>query len=70
MACNKIILSKKQKSIIKKLNDPTYTISYIEEFINRKDTVFNNAPVALIIMGCHGFLDAVKRIEKLEAQSA
>lgn len=58
----KIILSKEEKVLIIKLNDPLYTVEYLEEWINRKDNVLVNAPAALNAMGAKGFYQAVKRM--------
>ncbi len=64
----KIILTKKQKDIIKRLNASPYSVEYLKEWLNRSDTVFENAPAALMCMGAIGFFDAVKAIEKLEGK--
>lgn len=47
----KIVLSDKEKEIIGMLDDSLYTVEYIEEWINRNDNVFVNAPSALSAMG-------------------
>ena len=63
----KIVLSDKEKEIIGMLDDSLYTVEYIEEWINRNDNVFVNAPSALSAMGAKGFYQAVKRMaEKKE----
>lgn len=41
----KIVLSDKEKEIIGMLDDSLYTVEYIEEWINRSDNVFVNAPL-------------------------
>ncbi len=64
----KIILTKNQKDIIKKLNASPYNINYLKEWLNRSDTVFENAPAALMCMGARGFFEAVKAIEKTEGK--
>jgi hypothetical protein len=46
--------------------DTLYSVAYIEDFKDRKDNVFTNAPVALSAMGVHGFLDCIKCIAKKE----
>ena len=58
----KIVLSDKEKEIIGMLDDSLYTVEYIEEWINRNDNVFVNAPSALSAMGEKGFYQAVKRM--------
>lgn len=50
----KIVLSDKEKEIIGMLDDSLYTVEYIEEWINRNDNVFVNAPSALSAMGAKG----------------
>lgn len=60
----KIVLSDKEKEIIGMLDDSLYTVEYIEEWVNRNDNVFVNAPSALSAMGAKGFYQAVKRMAK------
>ena len=62
-----ITISEKQKEIIKRLNHSLHTAEFLQEWLNRRDNVFVNAPAALQAMGASGFYDAVKQIEKLEA---
>lgn len=62
-----IEISDKQKEIIRKLDHKLYTVEFLEEWLNRSDSVFVNAPAALQAMGADGFFAAVKMIEKLEA---
>lgn len=52
-------LTEKQKEIIQWLNDPHYTVDHLQEWINRNDNVFINAPSALIAAKAKGFFDAV-----------
>lgn len=59
-----IKLSESDKSIIEKLNHPFYTVEYLEEWLNRNDNVFINAPAALQIMGARGFYEAVRYMQK------
>jgi hypothetical protein len=59
-------LTEKQKEIIKRLNHSLYTVEFLNEWLNRQDSVFINAPAALQCMGAKGFLSAVKAMEKLE----
>lgn len=61
-----IEISDKQKQIIRKLDHKLYTVEFLEEWLNRSDSVFVNAPAALQAMGADGFFAAVKMIEKLE----
>jgi hypothetical protein len=58
-------LTEQQKEIINQLNVEPYTAEYVEEWINRKDSVFENAPAALTAMGAHGFYAAVKVFEEI-----
>lgn len=62
----KITLTDNQKRIIKELDDPIYTIDYIEEWINREDPLSINAPSALIAMGVNVFYRVVQAIERKE----
>ena len=59
-------LTDQQKEIINQLNVEPYTPEYVEEWINRKDSVFENAPAALTAMGAHGFYTAVTAFEKVK----
>lgn len=61
----KIVLTRKERMCIEELGDSIYTPKFIEEFVNRDENVFNNAPVALQIMGCDGYLKAVRNMLKL-----
>lgn len=61
-----IEISDKQKEIIRKLDHKLYTVEFLEQWLNRSDSVFVNAPAALQAMGADGFFAAVKMIEKLE----
>lgn len=60
-----IVITEKQKEIIRKLNHGVYTVEFLEDFINRTDSVFINAPCALNSMGAHGFYSAVVQMEKM-----
>lgn len=55
-------MTDKEKEIVRELNHPLYTVDYLEEWKDRKDNVFVNAPAALQAMGTNGFYEAVKRI--------
>jgi len=52
-----------QKEIIEGLNDPLYTVEFLEEWIDRNDNVFTNPVAALQAMGAKGFYSAVKAME-------
>ena len=45
-----IEISDKQKEIIRKLDHKLYTVEFLEEWLNRKENVFVNAPAALQAM--------------------
>lgn len=47
MSMEKITITEKQKEIIRRLNDPHYTVEILQEWVNRNDNVFVNAPSAL-----------------------
>ena len=56
----------KQEAIIRRLNDPLYTVEFLKEWVNRNDNVFINAPAALQAMGASGFFAAVRAIERVK----
>ena len=58
----------KEKEVVERLNHPLYTTSFLEEWLERKDNVFVNAPAALQAMGAKGFYEAVKQIAKDEEE--
>lgn len=60
----KIQLTLEEKKIVQELNDPLYTVEYLEEWINRNDNVAINAVAALSAMGAKGYYKAVQRIKK------
>lgn len=60
----KITITEKQEAIIRRLNDPLYTVEFLKEWVNRNDNVFINAPAALQAMGASGFFAAVHAIEQ------
>ena len=62
-----IKLTENQKKIFNKLGHELYTPKYIEEWINRKDTVVENAPCALQCCFVNGYFEAVLQVEKMEA---
>ena len=52
-------MTDKEKKIVRGLNHPLYNVKYLEEWKDREDNVFINAPAALQSMGAKGFYDAV-----------
>jgi hypothetical protein len=61
-------MTAKEREIVERLNHPVYTMDFLEEWIQRKDNVFINAPAALQAMGAKGFYEAVKQIAKNEEE--
>ena len=61
-------MTDKEKEIIKRLAHPVYTVEFLEEWINRNDNVFANAPAALQAMGAKGFFQAVQCMAKSETE--
>lgn len=59
-----INLTEKEKELINNLGHALYTSDYIEEWINRNDNVFINAPAALNAMAAKGYWQAVKQMTK------
>lgn len=59
-------MTAKEREIVERLNHPVYTMDFLEEWIQRKDNVFINAPAVLQAMGAKGFYEAVKQIAKNE----
>ena len=55
-------MTDREKDIIKDLNHSLYTVEYLEEWVNRNDNVFVNAPAALQAMSAKGYYEAVKRM--------
>ena len=43
----KITITEKQEAIIRRLNDPLYTVEFLKEWVNRNDNLSINAPAAL-----------------------
>lgn len=66
ISMGKITITEKQEAIIRRLNDPLYTVEFLKEWVNRNDNVFINAPAALQAMGASGFFAAVRAIERAE----
>lgn len=63
-----IKLTENEKEIVRELNDPTYTVEYLEEWINRNDNVQINAVAALSAMGAKGYYAAVKRMARRQEE--
>lgn len=61
-------MTAKEREIVERLNHPVYTAGFLEEWIERNDNVFINAPAALQAMGAKGFYEAVKQIAKNEEE--
>ena len=59
-------MTDREKEIIKDLNHSLYMVEYLEEWVNRNDNVFVNAPAALQAMGAKGYYEAVKRVAASE----
>lgn len=55
-------MTEKEKDIVRELNHPLYTVGFLEEWINRNDDVFINAPAALQAMGAKGHYEAIKKM--------
>lgn len=55
-------MTDKEKEIVKELNHPLYTVEFLEEWKDREENVFVNAPAALQAMGANGFYEAVKKM--------
>lgn len=63
-------MTDKEKEIVKRLAHPLYTVEYLEEWINRNDNVFVNAPAALQATGAKEYYEAVKRMAVNESESS
>lgn len=61
-----IALTEREKEIVASMAHHLYTVEYLEEWINRKDSVFINAMAALNAMGAWGFYEAVRTIAHSE----
>ena len=55
-------MTDREKEIVRGLKHPLYTVEYLEEWINRNDNVFTNAPAALQAVCAKGYYEAIKRI--------
>ena len=59
-AGTRILLTDEEKAIVERLGHNLYTVDFLEEWINRKDNVYTNAPAALQACTAHGFYQAIK----------
>ena len=57
MECKKICLTASEKKLVEELGDSTYTVDYLEAWINRNDNVEINAVAALSAMGQRDFTE-------------
>jgi hypothetical protein len=64
MKQEKQYLSGAEQTIIHGLGHPLYTVEFIQEWINRNDSVFTNAPAALQAVMAKGFYEAVKAMNE------
>jgi hypothetical protein len=64
MKKGEIYLSGAERTIISGLGHPIYTAEFLEEWINRNDTVFSNAYAALQACAAKGFYEAVQAMNK------
>ncbi len=55
-------LTKEEKELIERLNDPLYTAEYVEHWINKDDNVMANPIAAMQAMGAEGYHKAVKNM--------
>lgn len=60
------MIDDREKAIIEKINHPLYTVEFLEEWTQRDDNVFVNAPAAIQAMGAKGFMAAVKYLARAE----
>lgn len=61
-------MTDREKEIIKGLNHSLYTVEYLEDWVNRNDNVYVNAPAALQAMGAKGYYEAIKRMAENEQE--
>jgi hypothetical protein len=59
---DKIFLSDAERTVITGLGHPLYTAEFLEEWINRDDSIFTNAIAALQAVAAKGFYEAVQRM--------
>ncbi|UKI55504.1 MAG: hypothetical protein L6V90_13105 [Treponema succinifaciens] len=60
-------MTDREKEIVKQLAHPLYTVEFLEEWINRNDSVFSNAPAAMQACSAKGFYAAVKIMANKES---
>lgn len=60
-------MTDREKQIVRLIDHPIYTVEFLEEWTNRCDNVFINAPAALQTMGAKGFYAAIKRLAEWTA---
>ena len=58
-------MTDREKEILRELNHPLYTVEFLEEWKDREDNVFANAPAALQAMGANGFYAAVRQMARI-----
>lgn len=56
----RILLTDEEKAIVERLGHNLYTVDFLEEWINRNDNVYANAPAALQECTAYGFYQAIK----------
>lgn len=52
-------MTDREKEIVRKLNHHTFTVEYLEKWLEQLDNVYVNAPAALSEVGARGFYAAV-----------
>lgn len=62
-------LTKEECAIVERW-DTMFDVDYLEEWINRDDNVFSNAPSALIAAEARGFYRAVRLQAQFEKEQA
>lgn len=63
------IMTEMERRAAERLAHPLYTAEFLEEWINRSDSVFANAPSALQSCLAKGFYEAVRLMAKAEEKS-
>lgn len=61
-------LSEEERQLVESLKNSLYTVSFLEEWINRNDNVFVNAPAALQAAAAKGFYQAIHRMSEMRYQ--
>ena len=62
------IMTERERRVAERLAHPLYTAEYLEEWINRNDSVFSNAPSALQSCTAKGYYEAVRLMAKEEEE--